>query len=74
MVFSFQVSIFTWSLLTEGIGILGRWRDGTESPGTGVTGPFWLWRAPESEPMDLDEDSDDSDSDSVDTDEEVDSE
>jgi len=26
-----------------GVGILGRWRDGTEPAGTGVTGPFWLW-------------------------------
>jgi len=26
-----------------GVGILGRWRDGTEPEGTGVTGPFWLW-------------------------------
>lgn len=27
----------------KGVGILGRWRDGTEPAGTGVTGPFWLW-------------------------------
>jgi len=27
----------------SGVGILGRWRDGTEPACTGVTGPFWLW-------------------------------
>lgn len=29
--------------LRQGVGILGRWQDGTEPPGRGVTGPFWLW-------------------------------
>jgi len=46
--------------LIEGAGILGRWRDGTEPPGDGVTGPFWLWpkRALDSN-IQSDDDSDD---------------
>jgi len=47
--------------LTEGAGILGRWRDGTEPPGDGVTGPFWLW--PKSCVVDNREDEEDEDSD-----------
>jgi hypothetical protein len=35
-------STFATNLMT-GVGILGRWRDGTEPESTGVTGPFWLW-------------------------------
>jgi hypothetical protein len=35
-----------------GAGILGRWRDGTEPVGTGVTGPFWLWRRDHSKSTD----------------------
>ena len=41
------------------MGILGRWRDGTEPPGSGVTGPFWLWPKDQAEPEgNLDESSD----------------
>jgi hypothetical protein len=32
-------------LIGSGVGIIGRWGDGTEPPGTGVTGPFWLWKS-----------------------------
>jgi hypothetical protein len=31
------------TVLMKGVGIIGRWRDGTEPEATGVTGPFWLW-------------------------------
>jgi len=48
------------SVLIEGAGILGRWRDGTEPANVGVTGPFWLWpRRPDAEcsPMATDDGS-----------------
>ena len=41
----------------KGAGILGRWRDGTEPHGAGVTGPFWIWpkSSPPINPLNVDE-------------------
>ena len=53
----FQVLRY-FGLIGSGVGIIGRWRDGTEPPGTGVTGPFWLWKSKMRPPLGVDSEDD----------------
>jgi len=68
MVFIVLVNAVNSAVLISGIGILGRWRDGTEPSGTGVTGPFWLWPRATQRTESFSEDGSESDSSWVDTD------